>query len=140
MRSLAYIRHTLNTQDETWSKEQDYYDENGPKFVHLIIEYYKKLVKSPYRTELEKKLGTLVFEDIELQLKGFDERIIPYMQQESKLTTAYKKLMASAEFEFDGKKLNLPPCWVFTCSILTEISDAWPVKSGPEFFWNMQKN
>lgn len=108
MRSLAYIRHTLNTQDETWSKEQDYYDENGPKFVHLIIEYYKKLVKSPYRTELEKKLGTLVFEDIELQLKGFDERIIPYMQQESKLTTAYKKLMASAEFEFDGKKLNLP--------------------------------
>jgi len=108
MRSLAYIRHSLNTNDEFYSKEQDYYDENGPKFVKLVMDYYKKLVASPCREELEKHLGSLVFENIELQLKGFDERIIPFMQEEGKLTTTYQKLMASAEFEFDGKTLNLP--------------------------------
>lgn len=39
MRSLAYIRHTLNTQDETWSKEQDYYDENGPKSRRRVLRF-----------------------------------------------------------------------------------------------------
>lgn len=108
MRSLAYIHHTLDTQDSKWSAEQDYYDENGPHFVKLSIDYYKELVASPFRKELEEKLSPLVFENIELELRGFDERIIPFMQQESKLTTAYAKLLASAEIEFDGKKLNLP--------------------------------
>ncbi|NLU52309.1 MAG: M3 family oligoendopeptidase [Clostridiaceae bacterium] len=108
MRSIAYIRHTLNTQDSTYSAEQDYYDENGPKFVKLFMDYYKRLVSSPFRKELEKELSSLVFEKIELQLKGFDERIVPYMQEEGKLTTAYAKLIASAEFEIDGKKVNLP--------------------------------
>ena len=108
MSSLAYIRHTLNTEDSFYSSEQDYYDENGPHFVKLLMDYYNNLVKSPYRDELEKALSPLVFEKIELQLKGFDERIIPFMQEESKLSTAYAKLLASAEFEFDGKKLNLP--------------------------------
>lgn len=108
MRSLAYIRHTLNTEDSFYSAEQDYYDENVPHFVLLQMNYYKGLVASPYRKELEKELTPLVFEKIELQLKGFDERIIPYMQEESKLSTAYAKLLASAEFQFDGKTLNLP--------------------------------
>ncbi|HBR01279.1 MAG TPA: M3 family oligoendopeptidase [Ruminiclostridium sp.] len=108
MRSLAYIRHTLNTEDGTWSAEQDYYDENGPHFEKLLIDYYKELVSSKFRSELEKELSPLVFEKIELALKGFDERMIPYMQEEGKLTTAYAKLLAAAEFQFDGKTLNLP--------------------------------
>lgn len=108
MHSLAYIRHTLNTEDTTYSTEQDYYDENGPHFEQLFMNYYKELVTSNFRSELEKALSPLVFEKIELQLKGFDERIIPYMQEEGKLSTAYAKLLASAEFEFDGKALNLP--------------------------------
>lgn len=108
MHSLAYIHHTLNTEDSTWAAEQDYYDENGPHFQKLIIDFYKELVSSKYRSELEKALSPLVFEKIELELKGFDERMIPYMQEEGKLSTSYAKLLASAEFEFDGKTLNLP--------------------------------
>lgn len=108
MRSLAYIRHTLNTEDNFYSGEQDFYDENDPHFIQLLMDYYKKLTNSPFRKELEALLTPLVFEKIELQLKGFDERIIPFMQEEGKLVTAYGKLMASAEFQFDGKTLNLP--------------------------------
>ncbi len=108
MRSLAYIRHTLNTEDSFYSAEQDFYDENAPHFIQLLMDYYKKLVASPFRKALEDSLSPLVFEKIELQLKGFDERIIPFMQEESKLKTVYAKLLASAEFEFDGKTLNLP--------------------------------
>lgn len=108
MHSLAYIHHTLNTEDSTWSAEQDYYDENNPHFEKLQIDYYKELVSSEYRNDLEEKVSPLVFEKIELSLKGFDERMIPHMQEEGRLTTEYAKLLASAEFEFDGKKLNLP--------------------------------
>lgn len=108
MRVLAYIRHTLNTDDKMYSDEQNFYDENVPRFVQLHMDYSKKLVASPFREEIEKVLSPLVLEKIELQLKGFDERMIPYMQEEGKLSTAYAKLLASAEFEFDGKTLNLP--------------------------------
>jgi M3 family oligoendopeptidase len=108
MHTLAYIHHTLDTEDSKWSAEQDYYDENGPHFEKLDIDYCKELVSSKFRSELEKELSQLVFEKVELSLKGFDDRMIPYMQEEGKLSTEYAKLLASAEFEFDGKKLNLP--------------------------------
>ncbi len=107
MQTIAHIRNTMNTEDEFYNKENDFFDENSPMFEKMSTDFYRALVESKYRPELEKKLGKLLFINAELQLKSFKPIIIPELQEENKLTTEYVKLMASAQIEFDGKELNL---------------------------------
>lgn len=107
MGTIAYIRHSINTEDEFYDKEKDFFDENTPIIENLVSDFYKAFVSSKFRKELEEKLGTLLFENAELDLKAFDPIIIPDLQEENKLVSEYMKLMASAQLDFDGKKVNL---------------------------------
>ncbi|HHW23815.1 MAG TPA: M3 family oligoendopeptidase [Clostridiaceae bacterium] len=107
MYTLAYIRHTINTEDEFYDKEKEFYDENLPLLQNLNFEFYKAFVASKFRKELEEKLGSLLFRNAELELKAFDPKIIPDLQEENKLVSEYVKLMASAQLDIDGKKVNL---------------------------------
>lgn len=107
MSSLCFIRHTINTEDAFYTAENDYYDETNPKFEELNNRFYKALDGSPFRTELEKVLGPLLFTNIDIALRSFDEKIIGGMAEENRLSSQYQKLIASAQIEFDGKTLNL---------------------------------
>ncbi len=107
MYTLAYIRHTINTEDEFYDKEKEFYDENLPILQSLNFDFYKAFVASKFRKELEEKLGSLLFRNAELELKAFDPKIIPDLQEENKLVSEYVKLMASAQLDIDGKKVNL---------------------------------
>lgn len=107
MGTIAYIRNSINTEDEFYDKEKEFYDENTPIIEELISDFYKAFVSSKFRKELEEKLGSLLFENAELDLKAFDPIIIPDLQEENKLVSEYIKLMASAQLDFDGKKVNL---------------------------------
>ena len=53
----AHIRHDVNTADEFYSAEQDYYDEESPRYSNMVINYEKLLYESPYRNVLEDKIG-----------------------------------------------------------------------------------
>ena len=55
--NLVYIRASIDTNDEYYQKERDYFDELSPQMEELITEYYKALVASPFRKELEEKWG-----------------------------------------------------------------------------------
>ncbi len=107
MSTLASIRNSLNTQDEFYEQEKAFLDENEPLISGIQSEFLKAFLASPFRAELESKLGKLLFINAEMELKAFDPAIIPEMQEENKLTTEYQKLLASAQIEFDGKVLNL---------------------------------
>ena len=107
MSTIAHIRHDVDTTDEFYNKEQDFYDEVGPQLDNLVVKYQKLLWESPYRSYLEEKIGKVAFKNIELGLKSFDESIISLMQEENTLTTKYDKLIASAEIEWDGEILNV---------------------------------
>lgn len=104
---IAEIRHDVDTADEFYSKEQDYYDEVSPKMEALFVEYKKALFHSPYREYLEEKIGKVAFKSMELSFKAFDEKLIPLMQEENALTTEYDKVIASAAIDWDGETLNL---------------------------------
>lgn len=108
MASLAYIRFTLDTQDPFYLHESDFYDENGPVFEEYAIAFADKMLSSPYRKELEKALSPLLFQNYEIAKKAFDPRAITQMQEDNRLCTEYKKLLSSAEIEFDGQTLNIP--------------------------------
>ncbi|RKJ49319.1 M3 family oligoendopeptidase, partial [bacterium 1XD42-8] len=59
MMTIAQIRHNIDTTDEFYSKEQDYYDEISPKYNNYVIEYVKLINESPFRKELEEKIGSV---------------------------------------------------------------------------------
>lgn len=105
--TLAEIRHDIDTTDEFYSREQDFYDENRPIFQNLCVSYQKKLFESPFRAELEEKIGRVAFKNIELAMKSVDERILPLMQEENAIQTEYNKLLATAQIAWKGELLNL---------------------------------
>ena len=105
--TIANIRFDVDTTDEFYSKEHEYYDEKGPVYSNLVLLYQKKLYNSPYRAYLEQKIGPVAFKNMELAQKAMDEKLIPLMQEENNLTMEYDKLIAGAKIQFDGKELNL---------------------------------
>ncbi|MCM1539933.1 MAG: M3 family oligoendopeptidase [Blautia sp.] len=105
--TIANIRFDVDTTDEFYSKEHEYYDEQGPIYRNLALAYEKKLYDSPYRDYLERKIGPVAFKNMELAQKAMDEKLIPLMQEENNLTMEYDKLIAGAKINFDGKELNL---------------------------------
>lgn len=124
MSALSYVRHTIDTRDEFYDAENDYYDENGPLFTKLAFDFYRLMVASPYRDALERELTPQWFKNIELRLRGFDERIIGEMQQDNALSSEYKKLLASAKIDFDGKVLNLAQIRAYMLSPDREVRKA----------------
>ena len=107
MITLAYIRFTINTEDAFYAAENDYYDEVSPVFTEQQQNFSRALVESKHRAQLEKELGSLLFQNAELALTTFSPEILPDLQEENRLTSEYVKLLASAQITFDGKTLNL---------------------------------
>ncbi len=133
MQALAYIRHTIDTRVEFYDGENDYYDENTPVFIKLAFDFYRLMVNSEHRAELEKKLGAQWFANTELRLKGFDDKLIEPMQRENALSSEYRKLLASAKIDFDGKTLNLSQLGAYMLSPDREVRrEAYKKRS--EFF------
>lgn len=124
--TIAHIRHDVDTTDEFYDKEQEYYDEQGPIFSNQVIAYQKKMYESPYRDYLESKIGKVAFKNMEINLKSFDEKLIPFMQEENALVTEYNKLIASAQIDWEGETLNLSLMRPYLTHVDREIrAKAW---------------
>ncbi|MFA5340391.1 MAG: M3 family oligoendopeptidase [Clostridia bacterium] len=105
--SMSYIKFTLNTEDEFFTAEKEYYDEVMPQIQDVDLQFKLALYNSKFKEELKKEIGDLLFLNIEISMKSFDSKIIPHMQEENRLVNEYDKLLASAQIDFDNKKLNL---------------------------------
>ena len=131
--TIAQIRHDVDTTDEFYNAEQDFYDEKMPELENLVVAYKNKLFHSPYRDYLEQKIGPVAFKNIELSLKSFDQKLIPLMQEENALVTEYAKLIASAKIDWEGEELNLSLLRPYTISPDRQIRQkAWDKMS--DFF------
>ena len=118
MSSLAQVRHSINTEDAFYDTESNYWDNATPKIGEFNQEWIQTLLASPFRSDFEKKYGKVIFTNAELELKTFSPEIIPELQKENELVTAYEKLLASAQIPFEGK--------VYTLSQMT------PFKNDPD--------
>lgn len=105
--TLAHIRHDIDTTDEFYTAENDYYDEIAPLIENYENQYARVLHESPHRAYMESRIGKVTFKSIELALKSFDEKLIPLMQEENALVSRYSKLIATAEIPFGGEVNNL---------------------------------
>jgi M3 family oligoendopeptidase len=107
MATLVSIRSSINTKDKFYDEEREFFDEHEPSFTEIQNRYRKAITESKFRNELEERFGNQLFALSENALKSFDPSVKELLQKENKLTSQYDKLLASAEIEFDGKKLNL---------------------------------
>lgn len=114
MFNLCSIRHSIDTTDEFYKTEQDYMDEMEPEIEGLTTRYYQALVDSKFRPNMEQRWGRQLFALAEGQLKTFKPEIIPLLQKENRLSTAYTKLIASAKIEFEGEERTLAQLEPFT--------------------------
>lgn len=105
--SLAIIRHTINTKDPFYDKEDQYWNEHHPLYTEIHTEYYQAVLDSAYRKELEEVLPETFFKMAEFQLRAFDPSVIDLLQKENDLSSQYQKLIAAAQIPYDGKTLNL---------------------------------
>ena len=105
---LCSIRHSINTKDEFYESENNYWDQQGPLYEELTVNFYKALLESPFIEQLQAKMPQAFFKIVEFSLKSFDPKIIEDLQEENRLSSEYQKLIASAQIEFDGKVYTLP--------------------------------
>ncbi|MBR5970302.1 MAG: M3 family oligoendopeptidase [Lachnospiraceae bacterium] len=107
MRELVNIRNAIDTRDEFYEAEEQWWNETEPELQEYMQQWQKALVDSPFRAALEKEYGKIVFTNAEIALKAFSPEIIKEMQQENDLVTAYEKLIASAQIPFEGKTYTI---------------------------------
>lgn len=108
MGQIAYIRHTVNTKDEFYDKENTYIDEISPKLTEVSNLVNRAMLNSKFRPELEEKLGKLLFTNLEINVRSFSPELVPMMQEENKLQSQYQKLYASATVQWEGENIPLP--------------------------------
>ncbi len=106
MSALANARYTLDTRDEYYVKEVEYYDENTPIVNELMARYGRALIEGRFKSVAEEISPALV-KSLENQLKAESPIIIPDRQKEAAIVMEYSKLMSTMEFDYNGKKLPL---------------------------------
>ncbi|MBQ1603622.1 MAG: M3 family oligoendopeptidase, partial [Oscillospiraceae bacterium] len=102
MSTLAYVRHSIDTRDEFYDGEIEFWDAIGPELEEYQQAWIDAMLASPFRKEFENEYGDLMFVNAEIQKKTFSPAIIADMQKENELVTEYDKLIASAQIPFEG--------------------------------------
>ena len=107
MSTYVVIKFSINTIDDYYLSEKKYWDENLPLFESIDHMFYKKVYNTKYKDEFISRYGIHYYKYIETCIKSFDERIIPYLQEENELMSRYTALLSSCKCDFYGKNHNL---------------------------------
>ncbi|MBQ1484392.1 MAG: M3 family oligoendopeptidase [Firmicutes bacterium] len=103
MATLASIRHSIDTRDEFYDAENDFWDGAMPVLSQIQVAWKEAMLESPFRADFEAEYGDLMFINAEIEKRSFKPELMPLMAKENELTTQYDKLIASAQIPFkDG--------------------------------------
>ncbi len=105
--TLSHIRNTLDTTDKFYEGEQAYINKVGPTMGIPMLSFYKTALKSKFIPQLTEEFGPELVMSIKRSVDSFKPKLVILMQQEAVLCTRFQKLIASAQIDFDGQKLNL---------------------------------
>ena len=114
MATLVSVRHSIDTRDEFYDAEEKFMNNAFPELQEYQQAWTMAMLESPYRADFAAEYGDLMFVNAEIQLKTFSPEIIPDLQKEAELTTAYQKLIASAQIPFEDGVYTLPQLGKFT--------------------------
>ncbi len=107
MNSLAYVRYTIDTRDEFYKNEIDFFNAMSPVYAAAVNGLVETIMASPYVKELEKDVPHTWFKQNEFNAITHSPEIVEDIQLENKTQSEYQKLIASAQIEFDGRTFTL---------------------------------
>lgn len=105
--TLVSIRNSIDTTDEFYEKEQDFWNDFEPEYTSYISKVEDAIYSSSFKNDLKKEIGELYFKVLECSKKVFNDEIIEDLKEENKLITEYVKLTSSCKILFDGEERNL---------------------------------
>ncbi len=105
--NIGYIRYSINTRDEFYRAEKDWFDEHLPRTEQWRVDYYRALLDSPHREALEQHFGPQLFDSAKVSINTFRPEILEELQAVNKLSSEFTQLRGGAEIELDGKTYNL---------------------------------
>lgn len=121
---VSKIRHSIDTTDNFYRSENRYWDEHRPLYDSLAADFYRVLLASEFRCQLEEKISPVFFSLAENSLKTFSVDIIADLQQENKLVSEYMVLISTAKTSFRGEMHNLASFGKYTGHPNREIREA----------------
>ncbi|MCP9237049.1 M3 family oligoendopeptidase [Lewinella sp. JB7] len=105
--NIGYIRYSINTRDEFYRQEKDWFDQHLPRTEQWRVDYYRALLDSPHREALQQHFGTQLFDSAEVSIRTFRPEILEELQAVNKLNSEFTQLRGGAEIEVDGQTYNL---------------------------------
>ena len=104
--NVAYIRNTIDTSDEFYRNEVNYFHETLPRLELEEKAWHEALLASPHLPLLKEKLGGLYFRRMEEKKRLAREENVPFQIEESRLIQDYHRAAAAASTEFRGETVN----------------------------------
>lgn len=104
---IAYIRNTINTEDEFYDKEMEAFYEAGPRIDEVEHRLQGIRLASPYRRAFEEEFGKMITARDQLKSDVFNPSIMEDRVKEAKLVNEYNKLTGGARIEFRGEIKNI---------------------------------
>ena len=105
--SIIGVKYACDTTKLANKKAQERLDELSPIIANYYNQFIRILAKAKYRKELEAYFGKYYFKKIDNSIKAFDEKIVPDLIKQNKLSTKYDEIMGGAQIPFRGEVLNL---------------------------------
>ncbi len=105
--ALCNILHDLDTSDEFYSDELEFFDEAFATVSELSAAVLTSLLNCPCADQLKDKYGEMIFRKAVNQKETISKEIIDDLTTESSLENDYSQIQSEAEIEFKGETLNL---------------------------------
>lgn len=133
--TICHIRFTMNTADEFYKAETDFFNEKSPLFVEAMTAFQNVVLDSKYRDQLEAEFFKQALTLLEMQKKAFDPSIVEDLIEENKTSNEYSELIGSAQIEYEGE--------IYTLSRLIpkmQVEDREKRKSASEAYYGFFKD
>ena len=107
MASLSFTRFTLDTRDQFYAAEKDYYDETGPALDAEFVKFKRAFLGNAHAEQTSEFINPLVLKQYALSIECMSDEAVPFKIEENKIVTEYTKLMSETLFEYNGEKMPL---------------------------------
>ena len=105
--ALCQILHDLDTSNEFYNTEMEFFDEAGARVQELSSAVLSGLLTCPCADSLKAKYGQMIFRKAKNQREIISSEVIDDLTEESKLENEYSQKQSEAEIPLGKKTLNL---------------------------------
>ena len=104
---LCNVLHDLDTSDEFYSDELEFFDEAAASLSELSAAMLTVMVNCPCADALKLKYGDMIFRKALNLKETISPDVIDDYAEESSLQNDYAQIQSEASIRFDGEDLNL---------------------------------